>query len=129
MSFDLFGIDIAAIIGENMTEDDLLSANLYQRTEGSGEEVDGEIDYTAPPGNSFSNAIPCHGFTESVTIKDTREQILSNDRKITIIGDSLPAGVVPTQGDKINIESTDFKILSLLERDPAGAVYTVHARA
>ena len=42
---------------------------------------------------------------------------------VLIIGNSLPAGVVPQIDDRIRMESRDFRVVHV-RRDPAAALYT-----
>lgn len=128
MSNDLFGIDIAGIIGDNISDDDVMPATLKRRVEGESNEE----DLTAPPSDTFPE-FPCRGYTESISINDrTTSNVLEDDRKISIIGASLPTGVVPTQGDILVIQDDGvdvvFQVLGLINRDPAGAIYSIHAR-
>lgn len=52
-----------------------------------------------------------------------------NDRKIVILGDSLPTGVEPEPGDKITAESKVWVIVKDgVKRDPAGATYECQSR-
>lgn len=53
--------------------------------------------------------------------------ITIRDRKALIMGASLPAGVVPSEGDKLQIGGASWTILSVA-RDPAAATYKLHLR-
>jgi len=50
--------------------------------------------------------------------------IPANDRKIIILANSLPTGIVPAVGQTITAEDRDWDIVSLT-RDAAGATYEV----
>lgn len=54
--------------------------------------------------------------------------VLMGDRKAVIIGDSLPAGVVPGRGWGVTIEGVTLYVETLVSRDPAAAVYTFQCR-
>ena len=123
MGHDLFGVDIAGIVHDNIS-DGILSATLTQRIE---REPD-ESNLTAPPASTYADH-PCNGFTDGFTLEEVgQNDVLKDDRKITIIGDSLPAGIIPQKGDKIFIEDLSFDVLGIIDRDPAAATYLVHAR-
>ena len=50
------------------------------------------------------------------------------DRKAVILGDTLPPGVVPARGWKVEIENVSLFIYAAIGRDPAAAVYTYQCR-
>jgi len=55
--------------------------------------------------------------------------VLRTDRKIVILGASLPSGVTPQPGDKITAEGTNFNIVPKgVKRDPAAATYECQSR-
>lgn len=69
------------------------------------------------------------GFWEDFTgMPPPGVEILLDDRKGIILGDTLPAGVVPGRGWKITIEGVTLTIVKLVSRDPAAAVYTYQCR-
>jgi len=72
----------------------------------------------------------CSAFADSFKQREITSDILVSDRKIVLIGDSLPSGVTPDKDDSVFIESENktFEILEILERDPASATWTLHGR-
>lgn len=73
---------------------------------------------------------PCKGFIDAYEdkwVNGTTVQV--TDRKIVILGDSLPVGVIPEPGDKILAESTSFTIVKDgVKRDPAAATYECQSK-
>jgi hypothetical protein len=61
--------------------------------------------------------------------------IRRGDRKISILGATLPDGVVPVPNDKITVDSVTYRIVGEgeggvgVDADPVEAVYRCHARA
>jgi len=53
--------------------------------------------------------------------------VKSGDRKVLILGDTLPKGVVPQPGDRIQAEGSTFTIIEV-GRDPDAATYTCQVR-
>lgn len=54
--------------------------------------------------------------------------IKKGDRKVLMLGDTLPSGRVPEPNDEVEIESRRFRIVNV-ERDPDAAAYTCQVRA
>ena len=130
MGNKLFGVDIAGLINTHVGPG-VLAAVL--RTFSSAP-ADGGTILSAPVLTPTNN--DCRGFVETFEqdIEEVNgEAIQEDDRMIVLIGDSLPAGVIPAKGNEIDIQDVDsldktFKVLSIVERDPAAATYTIHAR-
>ena len=92
--------------------------------------------------NPTSTAYSCKGFVEAYSGSYLAETTSAkSDRKISILGGSLPAGVVPVPGAKIAIADTDgttktFRVLGGVSNasgggigvtsDAVGAVYACH---
>ena len=53
--------------------------------------------------------------------------IQREDRKMLMIGDRFPGGIVPNPGDEAEAEGIKFRIISV-RRDPAAATYTCQVR-
>jgi hypothetical protein len=72
----------------------------------------------------------CKGFLDTY---DQRRfgssEIAQGTRVIVILGDSLPASVVPVTEDRIVAEGSTFVLTGPVVRDPAGATYTCGVRA
>jgi len=54
--------------------------------------------------------------------------IKQDDRKIALLGATIAGGAVPTQGDKVTIEGTTYRIIGVPERDPDAATYVCQGR-
>lgn len=72
----------------------------------------------------------CKGFLDTY---DQRRfggtEIAQGTRVIVILGDSLPANVVPASEDRIVAEGSTFVLTGPVVRDPAGATYACGVRA
>lgn len=53
--------------------------------------------------------------------------VVTGDRKVNIIGNSLPARIIPISGDRVTIEGFTYNIVRVT-RDPAAAMYTCQVR-
>lgn len=53
--------------------------------------------------------------------------IQQGDRKVLILGNSIPSGVVPETGDMVEAEGRVFTVVAV-ERDPDAATYTCQVR-
>ncbi len=129
MGNKLFGVNISKIIKDNIAPG-VLKATLTRVSS----EQDQEAGSLTGPSKTTPKVHKCRGFTENFSLRQIGTEIngvkiKSDDRKIILIGDTLPKGVVPQAGDKVFIESQTFKVLGMLARDPAAATYTIHARA
>lgn len=128
MANNLFGADIrgniARAIGPNV-----LPAILKKI-----KRVPNPNKLTGPPLEDIKT-FQCRGFVEMFSERaQSRENVLEDDRRVILIGGTLPDGIFPEQGDTILIEDVDraqrpFIVMSLIDRDPDAATYTVHVRA
>jgi hypothetical protein len=116
----LFNTDIAGILNKEMGPL-LLDLTLTRITPG-----------TRTPGSYTSGTNPTtathngKGFTDTFELGKYPESLVqSDDKKITVLGGSI--SVVPQVNDEITIESTVYKVVSVM-RDPAGATYECHGR-
>lgn len=55
--------------------------------------------------------------------------IVATDRRITLIGSSLPAGITPVPGDKVTIAGTTYRIKPPIGGDGIGGVYSFPGEA
>lgn len=85
--------------------------------------------------NPTSTPYPCKAMIEIATISDvpTGTLIQQDDRKIGILGASLPAGVMPGSGNKITMVDLDgvsktFRFVAVISGDGVGAMYEFLAR-
>lgn len=119
MGVPLFGVDIAAEIHAAMSSG-LPAVRLLKEQVGP---VD-EANPTAEPVASY-RSVPCRGFEDNS--EETRRggtQVQQSGRLILIIGNSLPSGVVPLPGDRIQILGETLEIIGEgVSTDPAHATY------
>lgn len=68
------------------------------------------------------------GILDSYRTSQIDETIIQQgDRKVLILGDSLPSGILPDTGDKVEAEGRVFTVIAV-ERDPDAATYTCQVR-
>lgn len=115
---DLFGIDIAGEIAQAFSGQ-LVIGTLTKVVSG-----------TRTPGNLTGGTNPTtsshsfEGFIENRTNKRRDGTLVSSTGEfVTILGASVSPSAVPEQGDGINIESVDYRIIEITGRDPAAATY------
>jgi len=124
MGIPLFGVDIAGIV-KNAMASTLPIVQLVKKTNGT--RVATALTAGTNPKSSTSTA---RGFTSY--FKDSQVNgttIQKGDRKVLIIGDTLPAGVVPEPADSIIVEGVTMVIVEDgVQRDPAAATYECHVR-
>jgi hypothetical protein len=119
MGTKLFGVDIAGIIKTAMAPG-LPQATLMKPTVGA-------LDSAAPtatPSVSY-RPFPCRGF-EDTTIDNRVPGTATQQpvRRILLIGDTLPSGVLPEPGDLIVILGETLEITGKgVTSDPARATY------
>ena len=121
----LFGIDIAAVVAREF-KGKLLTGTLTKRSAGS--RTAGSLTGGVNPSET---AHPFEGIVETKT--ETRREdgglVTSTGEILTIIGGSLPAGVVPEANDRAELEKVTYDLIELIERDPASAVYRMRVEA
>lgn len=115
---DLFGVDIAGEIASAFSGQ-LLTGTLTKVARGArtaGQLTGGR----AKTGTTHG----FEGFVENLTETRSGGSIVRRKgRYVTVLGGSLPTGVVPEMGDSVTIEGETWEILELPERDPAAATY------
>jgi len=119
----LFGVNLAKVInkemGKGLLPGVLVKVEASTRTTGS---------LTAGT-NPVDKKRKFRGFVEDYDVRQIDGTVVeTGDRKVVILGGSLPAGVVPTTGDRINIEAFEGLHVMRVRRDPAGATYTCQVR-
>jgi hypothetical protein len=116
---ELFGVSISGIVKDAMA-DGLPAIRLLKEQVG----VVDEASPTEEPPVSY-RSVPCRGFEDSS--EDTRRngtQVQQTGRLVLIIGDTLPRGVVPEPGDRIQILGETLEIVGEgVSSDPARATY------
>jgi hypothetical protein len=124
MGNKLFGVDVAGIVARNVGPGVLPVALSEPRY---GARIAGNLTGGRPQIAPLSHG--ARGFWEDFTgDPPPGVEVLANDRKAVILGDSLPAGVVPERGWDVTIEGVTLGIVKLLNRDPAAAVYVYQCR-
>lgn len=116
----LFGLNIAQLVLDGVNAaGGLLTGTLTKRT--ATARTPGDLTSGLNPtsaGHSFQ------GFIENRTESTRAGSLVSEGGQfVSILGASLPSGIIPEQGDLITIEGTTFEVLSITERDPAAALY------
>lgn len=123
MGNNLFGADIAGQIAAGLGHH-LLGFQLLKTVEGTRSSADIAAG-KQPSTKSFS----CRGILESFSARQIDGTIVkSGDRKIMILGGTLPNGIVPSVQDKVLAEGSTYTITALVERDPDAASYTLAGR-
>lgn len=79
--------------------------------------------------NDTTRRAPFDGFLSSYKESEINgTTVKKGDRKLSIMGDSLPVGRVPESNDKAEIEGSTFRIMGIESRDPDAALYVLQAR-
>lgn len=118
---NLFGLDIAGIVNDAITTaGGVLDGTLTKVTPGT--RTPGTITGGTNPGTA-NHAFK--GFlSNSTRIRRDNTLVEVSGEFLSILGASLPSGVVPEPTDIANIESTNYRLIELMDRDPAAALYT-----
>jgi hypothetical protein len=124
MGSELFGVDIAGIIADNMAGQ-LFAVTVTRYTDG---DRDGD-NLTGGRPRTPATVTGIDGFWEDFT-RDPPPgvEVELGDRKAVLIGDSIPAGGHPKKNDQITIEGETLWMVQLISRDPVSAVYTYLCR-
>lgn len=122
MGNKLFGVDIAAIIKKSMASG-LLPVTLIKEIPGARGAVLSAGQPLAP------KSYACRGFTDEYKLNQfDGNTILRGDKKILILGDTLPKGITPEGNDRVVCENITYVIQGVPERDPAAATYVCQVR-
>jgi hypothetical protein len=122
---DLFGADIAGAIMEALG-DGLLDATLTRVTPGTR---NGSALTAGRVVGEVVTSYACKGFTDDYSNRDIDGTTIRNgDRKILLLGKSLPDAIDPQPGDLITIEGRAWRISGPVKRDPAGATFECQVR-
>ena len=120
MSNILFGIDIAQLVDNSLQQAGGVGTGVLIKRENTGR----------TPGNLTGGQNPSEtrydfrGFLDNRSEERRNGSLVSAGGDIvSILGNSLPSGVVPAQSDQIEIENTTFEVLEIVARDPAAALY------
>lgn len=124
MGTPLFGVDISGIIAQTMGNGNVPRGTLIRAIPGTRDPAD-STGGTRPTERRH----PFDGFYEKLSFRfqgDSR--VLASDSQVTIIGDSLPSGIVPLPGDQIELTGRTMSVIVMLEGDPAQATYLCAVR-
>lgn len=123
MSNNLFGVDLAGIIHQAISPG-VLAATLVKRTPGTR-----TVGALTGGTNATSTSYACRGFVDTYShFQIASGLVKAQDKKVVLIGKSISSGTVsPTPGDQVTIEGATYEVVAV-ERDPAGATFTVQAR-
>ncbi len=127
MGNELFGVDIAGIIADNIG-DGVLDVTVTRM-------IDGTRDPDNPTAGvpKVPQQFDCKGFWEDYTTQPPPGiELKLGDRKLILIGDTIPVGGIPERGDAATVHETagdsTLYVVQLQSRDPAAAVYTFQCR-
>jgi hypothetical protein len=122
---NLFGANIAGAILSALGPG-VLDATLVRRT--AGTRPVGQVTAGLTSGET-QVSYPCKGFIDEWGKFRTEASLTEeNDRKILLLGASLPDDIDPRPGDLITIEARTYTIIGPVDRDPAGATFTCRGR-
>lgn len=122
---DLFNANIAGAINSALGPL-VLSATLTRHTHGTRNPASVTAGLTV---GATTTAYPCKGFIDEWSkANEPKTLVEENDRKIVLLGGSLPDAIDPQTGDTITIEGRDYIVTGPVMRDPAGATFTCRGR-
>jgi hypothetical protein len=126
MGNKLFGADIAGEINKALGNLQGFSGSVVLTKVSVGTRTSGD------PGagtNPTETTYTVNGFVDSYQDQRTFETLVqSGDRVVSIFGDSLPSGIVPSSDDKVTTEGQTYTIVAV-SRDPDRALYECLSRA
>ena len=116
----LFGLDIAKIVNDALAAaGGVLDGVLVRETAGERDPA----KLTAPRLKTITRH-NFKGFLENRSDKYRDGTLIEQGGEMaSLLGASLPSGIVPEDGDRIEIEGHSFRINSVPGRDPAAAIY------
>jgi hypothetical protein len=122
---DFLGHNIAKIINDGLQaaggvfDATLIKVSVGTRTPGS------LTDGTNP--TTVSHA--AKGFIETRTERRLGGTLVAVGGKfVTLLGDSMPSGVEPAEGDRVTIEGSTYDVVEVVDRDPAGALFKLRVQ-
>jgi len=122
---NIFGLNLAKIINDSINQaGGLVPLTLYSRTPGTRTTGD-------PAGGTNASEAPASGQGIIEDYEDSQIDgtiVRKGDRRVLIMGDSLPSGVMPQLNDSVEIEGVTYKVVGVPARDPAAATYTCQVR-
>lgn len=119
MGNELFGVDIAGLIADNIGPG-LLDVTVTRYTRGA--RTAGNL--TGGQAVTPATVTGIKGMWEDLPRSPPPGiEFELNDRIAFLIGDTIPAGGLPLRNDAIEIEGMTLYMVQLLGRDPAAATY------
>lgn len=120
---ELFGVDVSGLIAEHVGPG-VFDATLIKITRGA--RVSGKLTQGVPKTRTSSSG---KGFVETYDDRFIDGTLIkSSDRKITLIADTFPSGIVPNLKDEITIQGLTYTIVGDIKSDPANATYECQSR-
>jgi hypothetical protein len=118
----LFGVDIAAILNQSLGPG-LLKMTLVRLT--PGQRVDGDLTSGVHPSRK---TYACKGVVVDYRLSQfDGDLVQKGDRRVLLLGKSLPSGIVPQSSDHIQAEGVEAEVVNVI-RDPASATYDCQVR-
>lgn len=126
MGNELFGVDIAGIVADNIGPGVLPVQISRKASTGERDPANLTGGLIKAPAGPWD----CMGFWEDFSgLPPPGVEIELNDRKAVLIGDTIPAEALPLlRGDAITCEGRTLYMVKVLSRDPAAASYTLLCR-
>lgn len=119
MGNELFGVDIAGLIADNIGPG-LLDVTITRYTRGA--RTPGSL--TGGQAKTPSTVTGIKGIWDDLPkMPPAGVEFELNDRIALLIGDTIPAGGLPLRNDAIEIEGLTLYMVQLIARDPAAATY------
>lgn len=119
----LFGVDISKELAKAMGPG-LLPLKLVKTTQGARDSA----ALTEGPRESVKT-YPCKGIIDDFQLSQFDGDLVQyGDRKVLILGGTLPSGVVPSAKDFVEAEGKRSEVVRILARDPAAATYLCQVR-
>lgn len=122
MGNNLFGANISGILAKALGPS-FLAATLTKVTPGTR-----GSDLTAGT-QPTSTGYAAKGIVSDYTLREIDgTSVLTQDKKILLLGDTIASGQVPSVGDRVTIEGKSYRVINVT-RDPDAATYTCQGRA
>ena len=124
--FAVDGIDVAGLVAEHLGPR-ILPLVLHRPGAPAARDLNNLTQAPVPgPGTDF----PCRGFIEDFSSYDMAQGLVeAGDRKVIILGGTLSTEPLGGIGrDQVTVEGKRWSIQRVIDRDPAGATFTLHVR-
>ena len=118
----LFGLNIAAIVDGAIQQAGGVKTGTLTKS-APGTRTPGSVTGGTNP---TPTAYSFRGFVENRTSQRRPGELVKvSGEFVSILGNSLPAGVEPEANDLVAIEGTEYTVTGVVERDPASALYVL----